>query len=251
MSLGSIPLKSLSVTLSLLAALATPTFAQDMWLPTVLQGVNNGIVWDALRSSVYSSGGSSSFQVDMLALGAIPSDMSAADFEVPVDSAIRQAALSDFFELVEEVDPALALQLDQLDIFALMAESLSAYGLSTANFADAMTSYILELYGVANGLSNDAQPSSDQVTAVRQQVINMVAQSVTPQEMGDRAAIQSASDELLLKGLFINLMQTRVSLIGDIDQMQALKNEVAALTRDSFGVDFSQTTLTPQGLALR
>jgi hypothetical protein len=161
----------------------------------------------------------------------------------------RNATVKKFIDRIRKIDPAAAgsfqKQFEEIDIFSELKKALMAKGLDANNLADAYAVYWVSSWEASNGSVRDS--SSEQVQAVRGQVLGMMRNLPQVSEMNE-ASRQEAAEEMLLTSVVIG-----ASLDSVKDDPVKLKAYAAEMMRQSKtnGLDFTALTLTEKGFELK
>jgi hypothetical protein len=235
-------LKQSLFAIALLVGLSAPADAQGVFDMGVL---TNTLSNNAGKGADGQSGGGGLAAGFAAQPAALPADVK-KQFLFKFSPEVRQKTYATFVKQMSESHPQQAQaykdMLAQNDILEMMGQQLTTYGLATNNVSDAFTGYILTLYMMANGRTDEN--SKEEVASVQKQVDAILAN--VPALLNASDAEKQNIAENMWMVIFTSVVETEAAKANP-QAMAELQSAAKKLFLDQFKMDVSQFNLTPQG----
>lgn len=230
------------VVLTFVLPLAAPAFAQDM--PTVLP--NNYVMSDILnRQRVDSAINSDRDAARSARQPAHPAGPAATTYRASPEVSVRvRRQFADWMgrQAGAEGGRRVAEAMAKRDPVSNWAQIVGGDGLRPGDMADAMASYWILNWVMANGADNNRA----QAQAVRDQIRPMIASNPGYARL-DNAQRQELSEVLMLNFLIQHAAYMDAMTRGDRDTARRLGDAAVARFRNEIGVDLRRLELTKAG----
>lgn len=160
-----------------------------------------------------------------------------SDFAFTSDPAIRQRVTDNFISRLETESPEDAAMMRSLEIFPMLEGALQQYGMSTDNFSDALTAYMISVWDLANQTESQISPVLGK--KLHDQVLGALSQ-VTIAGLNDPEFVQEQSDTLLLQAYFTSSVNATLRQQDNAAEYAQISRQAANMSEETFGIDFRE-----------